>query len=402
MNDFHDWITHIMGALAVFAAFFFPIRSIIKESKASNKKKGTKRNVTTLKSGKKNIAWVYILITFIILVTDLICHLVSPTEQLVFVGGGSVRNFLQEEYNLNIRQQRNSINLGIASGSAWRVLGEEYQLDQGKERKESIKEKDDQNKYIAICLSGSKMSRNFYSEYISNFENAIVVEVFLGYDKLVTYISKALSDYWKLGDASTIQSDTLAQKMQELMASNYEIVENDKVKKVAVFSTNKTSGTLELYKNSLQKYIDLEKMIDNKKTIIFYDNMDPEKVYLYKDENGQHNREFVIFGSQYYNVEGLSNVLCVEKKLLDCDGKYIKKPMFLYFLANKQNNDHYKISESVFGFLLNIESKLKELNKTIPDTTWNTIKKDKGMIKCPKKGNEDEIIIKTIRFAKEE
>jgi hypothetical protein len=285
----------------------------------------------------------------------------SKTPLLVFAGGGSVRNYLQEVYSLDVRKQPNSVNIAIASGSAWRVLSEEYQLNGESADNDSL------NKFITICLSAGKMSEDFYFEYMSNMKNTIIGEVYLGEDKLVSYISKELRDYWRMSDSKTILSDTLAYKIQEIIASNQEIKTTDnELKKVRIFTTNKMSGTLESYKKNLPDFVNFEEMMDNKMISIYYDNMDPENVNTYVLDDNKYNREYLILGSQYYKVNKLE---CEGLELLNKNGKKIQKPMYLYFLATKVSPNQYRINEGVLEFLKVIGDSgklpIKEPNK------WN-------------------------------
>ena len=283
---------------------------------------------------------------------------------LVFAGGGSVRNYLQEVYSLDVRKQLHSINIAIASGSAWRVLSEEYHLDNDKKDNDSV------NKFITICLSAGEMSKEFYDEYMSNIDNTIIVAVKLGTDNLVAYFSKGLASKWELNDG-TISSKELAQRIQEIIALNQEIVINDELKKVRIFTTNKTSGTLELYKKSLQKYIKLEELMDSNYLSIYYDNMDPNKVNIStSNDDKSYNREFIILGSQYYRVNDLSEKLYSKLNLLNNDKK-IQKPMYIYFLAKKVNSNQFKINESVLEFLRKLGNH-KEFPKG-DSLRWNRI-----------------------------
>ena len=198
------WILIVLTALSVFAAFYFPIRTIRNAQDLPNKQK----NQTSLLLKKKTFFGV-VFFLILLLLGDLGWHLYRGKEPLVvFAGGGSVRNYLLENYFLDVREQPNSINIALASGSSWRVLSEEYQL-----RKKDGK----MHKFITICLSAGEMSEKFYSEYLSNMENTIVAAVYLGDDNLVTYMSKDMLANWRMLHADTISTKVLANKIQNIM-----------------------------------------------------------------------------------------------------------------------------------------------------------------------------------------
>lgn len=337
------WILIVLTALSVFAAFYFPIRTMRSTQTLQNNEQ---KSQPSLLLKKKTFFWVISFIT-ILLLGDWGWHLYRDKEPIVvFAGGGSVRNYLKQNYSLDVREQHHSINIALASGSSWRVLSEEYQLRK-KDRK--------MNKFITICLSAGEISEKFYSEYLSNMENTIVAAVYLGDDNLVTYISKDMLANWKMLHSDTISSKVLANKIQDLIVSNQQVRINKEFKKVRIFSTNKTSGTLETYKKKLSKYIDLDKMIDSTIVSIFYDDMEPENINKYSVNNTSYNREFIILGSQYYMVSELSEDLYEPLEVVDSIGESIPKPMYMYFLAKKVNPNQYEINKSVLRFLKKID-----------------------------------------------
>ena len=361
------WIIIVLNALSVFAAYYFPIRKIPKE-------KNNEKRDSFVYLKKKTILWV-VSILAIVLVGDLGWYLYKSIEPLlVFAGGGSVRNFLLEspefknEKNgegIDIRKGRNSINIAMASGSAWRVLAEEYQFRNMKDPK--------LNKFTTICLSADTISGTFYSEYLEDLDGYIIAAVFLGNDTLYSYISNGVKDYWKIGDANTISSDVLGHNIQEIINTETIIV-NRKPKKVRIFTTNKTSGTLESYKKCLSNYIHLEQMIDSGKVSIFYDNMAAKNIDTYKTENSSDNfRDFIILGSKYYTVKMVKDK-CKPLKLLDKNSHSISKQMYLYFLAKEKDTNKYEIDKRVIKFLKKLEKHNKKIKST-QTTRWDEIMK---------------------------
>lgn len=294
----------------------------------------------------------------------------EPT--LVLAGGGSVRNFLLEEDSVNVKELKNTISLAVASGSSWTLLNEDYHAD---------KSDNNMNKYNIVCLSAGKMSSNYYSEYLYDLGGA-VVEVFLGYDKLKLYVRKDSFADLNLKNSEKIPVDTLANRIKS-------ILNEDKFKDFFIFTTNKTSGTLELYKMNLPD-IDFEKMIDDEQAIVFYDNMDPEKIQHYncteKESkiSKEYERKYLILGSRYYYPKHLNSNNYIPLEVLDKDLKVIQKPLYVYFLAsgfsNKDSTDYFKIDNSILRFLDTIVQSRKDRNIEIPDQQeWDTILIRKGI-----------------------
>jgi len=379
---------------------------------------------TPKRSYDKIIMIVVIILLFGFLIWQLVSNkktykeTVSEEPLLVFAGGGSVRNYLME-LDPKILDIKNSINIAMASGSAWRVLPEEYHCHYSKQ------ESDSSNKFAAICLSAEKIetSGNFYREYIPYLKNAIVAEVYLGDDPLVAYISKSAKDNLKIKDVDSIILDTLAQNLQKIVESK---------KNILIYTTNKTSGTLEQYKKSFQelKYkksfhsqdskmlqdsikelqldslkdtilikriqksiktrsiVDLEKMMDDELAFTFYDMTPSNCIYSCyhpeespKTSTNYYNDQFIILGSKYYYVKEFDkdknkNKKITELYIVNDERKPITKPMYLYFLAKidpkDPNEKLFTVDHRIIEFLKRLENKIK----TPKQDVWNRIMKD--------------------------
>ena len=236
-----------------------------------------------------------------------------------------------------------------------------------------MKDCDSLNMFTTICLSAGKMSKEFCTEYLSDMTDAIVAEVYLGDDRLVAYISNVLWDYWSLpiflGEKkeNVVFSKVLAQKLYDLNESNQK-------DKVSIFTTNKTSGTLEAYKECFKNYINLEAMIENKQVYIYYDNMSAHKVTDKLEDGG-----YIMLGSEYYFVKGLDNTRVYLSNSNEKPIEYISKPMYLYFLAHKYNDksNEFIIEKSILEFL-KLEN-MKALPKSDP-YKWENVILGKGII----------------------
>ena len=300
----------------------------------------------------------------------------EPT--LVLAGGGSVRNFLLEEDGVNVKELKNAISLAVASGSSWTLLNEAYHDD--------YRSANSLRKYNIVCLSASEMSQNYYSEYLEDLEGAVVVEVLLGYDQLKLYVEKGSYDDLGLKNSPKI-SKISTNKLTTIIDSI--LKKEDKFKDLYIYTTNKMSGTLDLYKKYLPD-IDFEKLIDDEQAIVFYDNVDPKKIEKYKlREEGKkkdktYDRKYLILGSRYYYPKYLGAEKTVPLKVVDEDLIEIRKPLYLYFLASgssdKDSTDYFKIENSILRFLDTIVQGRKVRKKEIPDQQeWDTILNRKGI-----------------------
>lgn len=320
--------------------------------------------------------------------------------QLVFAGGGSVRNYLMQSpefidqktgKGIEVGIETNTICIPMASGSAWRVLAEEYHLI----------DDDSLKKFTTICLSADEMSEEFYTEYISNLKDAIVIKLHLGEDPLVAYISKTVLEEWDI-DTNFILLDTLASKLQRIIEGK---------EKTYVYTTNIMSGTLEQYKKSFKNSKSVQrlrsKMIDSianklhvdtiqdtlmksllKNSIETRNFFDLEKMieerqarpYYYKTNIDSINAPFIILGSKYYCIKGLkgSSFNFRELPVVDIIDSInnkkttISKPMNLYFLAYKKESDdnEYEVKDHrIIEFLKELESRYPSI--VIDRNAWN-------------------------------
>ena len=310
---------------------------------------------------------------------------------IVFAGGGSVRSLLNEKYgdSLDVLKYPHSINIGIASGSSWRVLSEEYQY----------KDYKGINKFITICLSASEMSNtsDFYNEHIGIMKNVIVGEILIGYDTLNVLVSNDLLGRWGMKDSISISTTVLADKIKKIIEAKPE-TEND----VRIFTTNKTSGTLDAYQNSMSNIhprINFEDLVDNnleklidtilkskedtqeikgnlineikrrgKICCIYYDKSAGKDINL--GYNANTYKPFIILGSRYYFPENLDTTDYKKLPLVNEKGLFMRKPMYLYFLAedkNENGKDYYKNENSGDYYLVNprITEYLKKLDGKI-------------------------------------
>lgn len=325
------------------------INSIIGDGEIDNKE----TNIHSYPSCKKKINIYRLLIVFslAIIFGMYFWHKEASKNLLVFVGGGSVKNYLFYNYDsLDVQNYNNSVNIDLASGNAWRVLFEEAN--------HHLNDKEKPNRFTVVCLSANKINDTLVEEHLKNMDRKkiIIVEAFLGYDTLSVRINKnlrkVLDDYSIELSDKTINANTLARIIK--------FVQNNPGK-VRIFTTNKASGTLECYKNAIKgtdsTKIDIDNMIDQKIINIYYDGSNSNIAHYGYDNLGV--KPYIIWGSQNYSMKSLDKADDKEDLLLiDVNGEYEKKPMYLYFMAyqDKTNENLYHVNNNIIRFLKRLNS----------------------------------------------
>lgn len=304
---------------------------------------------------KINIYRFFTCLSLVIIIGTYFWHKAASKNLLLFVGGGSVKNYLMYNYDsLDVQNYNNSVNIDLASGNAWRVLFEEAN--------HHLNDKEKPNRFIVVCLSANRINDTLVIEHLKNMDGnkLVIVEAFLGYDTLSVRINKNLR---KVLNDNSIELSKQTIDTQTLYGI-IKFVQNNP-DKTRIFTTNKASGTLECYKNTIKKIdsiIDLDKMIDKKKINIFYDGTNSNIAHYGYDNLGV--KSFVILGSQNYSMKSLDEAADKEDLLLiDAEGNYVKKPMYLYFIAyqDQTNENIYHVDNRIIRFLKRLDTN---------DTVW--------------------------------
>ena len=274
---------------------------------------------------------------------------------LVFSGGGSVANFLHQNPlngdTINLRDYPNSIYINQASGSAWALLVEEAN-------------RFDEKKFCSICLSADRIDSTFMNEKNKTiFQKARIIELIIGHDPLAVYIDRQLASTALGIDTNVRESSITPQQLCELITSR-----NDKDRMARLFSTSKTSGTLRTYQyyiSEIDSTIQLEKLYDETECFLFYDKSSSDYMYSLDIENN--NKPFIALGSHYYYPEELTNEFT--KLFLTKDNDTITKPICIYFIAKKdENNNRWIVNSQITDFLRKIKGE-----NLIDKTIWKGI-----------------------------
>lgn len=249
----------------------------------------------------------------------------ADTSLIVFAGGGSVRNFIEDKTGnrpskdtIIIDEYPNSINIPLPSSSAWHILTEEAEQY----------ERNNNHKYFTVCLSARKTDKPLISDE-DRAQNAQVerVEIQIGEDENTVYISKNLYNKLKQHeDLKGIKENTITCKQLISLIGKIESKEIE----ASIYTTTENSGTLHSYFEAIKE--DPETIKDTAlihQYHVFYDHSKRRKI---TGEN--YEKDYVLLGSRYYTIGPLrNNTNCIPLVLKNSKGIIIRKPVYIYFLA---------------------------------------------------------------------
>lgn len=314
---------------------------------------------------KKVRALIYSMLGIIVILAGiLISQLLTSSDLLIFAGGGSVNNYIEKKLGVNIKEYPNSVYANLASGSAWSMLSEEanrYQEDGGK----------GQEHFSSLCLSADDIDSSFINEKTRGiFVNARIIRYSLGKEPLVVYVhNKIAADRNIPNINTTISVDSLRMLMR------YALSKPDDIR---IFTTSKSSGTLRRYQSCFPPAdsIDLEKMLDNKKSFLYYQKSNSAYINALDIPNG--DMPYIILGSEYYYPQTLDaeKEKCYTALYVSQNGHHIEKPMNLYFVGLYEDKDgeYCTIKKPIIEFFKDINAE-----KNIDEDTWKEFVK--GRIK---------------------
>lgn len=247
---------------------------------------------------------------------------------IVFAGGGTVRNFVSVKTDnrpngnkIDIDKYPNSINIPLPSSSAWHIL---------KEEAEQFK-RSGRQKYYTICLSAGKMDEFSELNKPSDPKKPKIVEIRIGDDNSIVYISKDLyKKCLELNDETLKELKNGKITCKQLVTLMNKINNNEL--NATIYSTAKTSGTLRSYSDPIKANLgdSIAKIIHEYK--VFYDHTQLDEI---------NEDDFLLLGSEYYKIPGIENK-CERLIFTNEKGDAIFKPIYLYFLAYKK--DEYNIN----------------------------------------------------------
>lgn len=283
---------------------------------------------------------------------------------IIFAGGGSAANFIKAltKDKINVNDYPNSIYLNLPSEASWTLLAEE------------VNRTGSGNPFISICVSADSIDSSFIDSEKTRdlFHKASVIGYYLGKDSLLVYVKNDLASKWKT-DNDTITAEELARQIDSINTTNR--IKNETIARI--FSTSKDSGTLRAYQRCLSNPhvttpIDLNQMLDSKKTYIYTSNSSNEFYNNLNNTDNNHSNTtppFVILGSKYYKPENLKSdhrVLFVKLNNI-----IVSKPMYVYFVAYNGHDDICTVRQPIIKILKTLKN-----YKPISEQKWNMILND--------------------------
>lgn len=294
------------------------VRDKIKEERYNVIKKA-RNNRKMLVSSVSSVV-VASLIMFLVFLNYFTTH--YPRQIVQLAGGGSVERYIKDVYNLDLRDDPSLLFSNMPTGSSWALLKEDLVTRQS-DTQEDLRNK---NRYFTISLSASRIdTSDIKAFYETHKEKGVLVEYHMGFDTLAVYAKKELIE--KLSFNKNVIT------LNELR----EWILNPKLK---CYTTNQTSGTYTTFVEALKDSTLLPK------GNIYYDTS------KYKDLN---TGPFFLLGSQHYTINEWKNGL-VRLLLVDEDGNYFRKDMFLYFNAFCSGDD-FIIPNAIIKFLKKINAR---------------------------------------------
>jgi len=301
----------------------------------------------------------WLTIFFIIILSGLIYmffNTLKSNEQLILVGGGTVKEYLEKNINTKIFPMDNLIFVPTPTGIGCEKLGDEGFTRQLQGRV-IIMSSEYQEREDSLVIKNFRLDRNTTVTHI--------LEVFLCRDTF--YIkSKGINNF-----DTFIKKDTGGSTLGITKSALIEKIEKDNNIK-RVFHTNERSGTYKFYENVI-------KVAKNKGFT------DSESVYYAdeKDEKFNRHNNYIILTRTFYDPIPKPQTSISKINILDSLGK---KPelgnLFLYIpITDKEiKNNRYVLPNHIQKFLESIESKVcfpKEIDGIngydimISDTSYN-------------------------------
>ena len=132
-----------------------------------------------------------------------------------------------------------------------------------------------------------------------------------------------------------------------------------------IFTTSRTSGTLRIYQSLFndEDSINLEKMLDEQKSYLFYKNSSSDYINCLDD---QVKLPYIILGSNSYYVIKLEETY--RRLFISDENGIVAKPMYVYFIAYKCDEHYCEIRTPIIKFLKDIDA-----DEKLNENTWNDI-----------------------------
>ncbi len=367
------------------------LRSLVRDRITDAIKKQMQKNQIQSSKGRSLLGWAVASVMFVLSIAlflsngkkdaelreanDTIQEAIEKDKQqkLLFVGGGSVCNYIKNAWNLALDTIPNSHTIPLPSGTSCKIIGEEGN-------------RVGPAKYVPILLSAERVTNENAFTGVCNKGNLIkrlvIYEYWLGRDYLKVFADS--SWVWQLKEKNRLSYHTDAEGEKYLTADDLTNLINCGLESnsATVYITSVTSGTLAAYEVVLgqKKIAQLNVMRENS-----------GKVKDFHPNNSTDAGARIILGSENFppKKDDNSNVL-VEFHVAKPSGNesyhgvFMYKQMFLYIPAYKEG-EKYRIPDRVIDFL--------KMNPNDTTQYWKKISEPKGLA-------QDYIIIKAANYEK--
>lgn len=332
-------------------------------------------------SGVKQRSWLVALLSAFVTAAVLLSvmfykGIFSNEPQMFFVGGGSVAQFIKDEFRVNgndsldIKNYGNSIYLNMPSGTAWSMPIEEI----------TRKLEDKKQPFVTLCLSAARVVEDDLKYDISEISNkSRLLGYKLGYDSLIVFVEKGFAVAEGLVPAESDTSRIYEMDTETLANYILNIYENKDT--LRLFTTNLGSGTLRLYREALlgqDSVVDMNKIAAaNDRGCYVYYQYDVKQYFWNLCSNYAlvPNKPFIVLGSSHYMPRNFDSSE-LAKFYVKHKGIHLRKEMFVFFPAYvSETGDYCTVSEQVVKFLEDIDA-----GENLNPKVWQDLKKGRFAI----------------------
>ena len=277
-------------------------------------------------------------------------------KTLLFAGGGSVVTYLNHKYSdsvikhfpdifnnlsgsyskdsiFSMNYYPNSIYLHMPSGPALSLLVEEALMPDTRERQP----------FYPVCFSAMEANESLFTKTCTKEQIkdvGIILQYYIGDEHLTVYLVK--NESLKINDSIEEARLSSSIKNKKITVDHLrDLLENEYY---TVYSTSPESGTFGAYVKAIG---------DTAKCHL-------NSTEFYSCESGSDlfkktNKPFMILGGEFYYPKKFKDQIEREDihklTLVDYEKDRIANPLYLYFMAYKDNNDNYIVTKDMVDLL---------------------------------------------------
>ncbi|MCR4602406.1 MAG: hypothetical protein K5683_02585 [Prevotella sp.] len=268
------------------------------------------------------------------------CYSVSNGVTLLFIGGGSAVNCLEELHPDvgDLYDYPGSFCLAVPTSTSWPIISSEI-----------IRHSETKVAHAyPISLSAMAASESDFlsmsnkSQFVTK---GAVLSYYLGEDYLMAYVKKTVR-HSLIDGKESITAEDLSQLLRDIAQQDF-----------MVFTTEVGSGTLTSYQRILAPYdITISKSVLGEQVDKFTDLTPKSKII--RDET-----PYIMLGSKYYVAkEVYKEGDCRGLKVLDMDGNPISKSIVLYFSGfTTDDGTAFWIPDEMVRFLKKIDGRFEHV-----------------------------------------